>query len=105
MRRIESLFTGMGEAETTVFIFMIKPRTNQTKVIEETETPQEIGIRLANKRVPRIKPVFKGIGNLGGYKMESRHIEQIIETIDKWWEETKIRLRNGQEEEQEFYLK
>jgi len=72
---------------------------------EEGETPQEIGRRLANQRMPKIKKGLKGIGNLGKYKMTSDDRQYIKDHLTQWMQETFVRLDNGQAESDDFFLK
>jgi len=63
------------------------------------ETREEIGQRLARKRMPMLKKRLKSIANLGNYKLPADYIEnQLCAALDKWVSETKILLRNHQEE-------
>jgi len=74
------------------------------ETIAPAETSEQKFIRLANKRVPKFVKYFRTLGNLGAYESRSDQVEQIVDFIEELWGQTKVRLRNHQNQESTFHL-
>jgi hypothetical protein len=81
---------------------MNKPTKPQEK---PAETSEAAGVRLANIRMPKLKKALKGIGNLGAYKLGAERNRQIADTLRSWVEGEIVRLNNGVEEDEGFFLR
>jgi hypothetical protein len=84
---------------------MMNDEEKQTQT-KETETRQQAGVRLANQRMPKLRKCLTGIGNLGGYGLDKKQIQQLEKAIDHWVSEAKARLNNRKDDgNDEFQLR
>lgn len=74
------------------------------QIEKQKESRQQIGIRLANQRMPKLEKLLEQVGNLAAYGLSAKHISLMDKAIVNWTAKVRSRL-NGTERNSEETFK